>query len=198
MNQPSCEVDPDLLKLMVEAIPVPLFIIDDDLRILYANPMGIEMLCHDRKVLINRRCGEVFYCTHSLETEGGCGRDKHCRDCAIRRAVKEACATGGVSRGMAHINRAAWVTDAYTHCLVTASGFTWNGRRLATLTLQDVPEFVERSGLVPICAWCRKVRAPEGEWQSLEDYLSDQLRVGVTHGMCPDCAARLAAGDENT
>ena len=193
MSDVPAKPPPGLLEAMVDSIPAPLFVLDDDLRILYANPAGIEMLCHDRTVLINRRCGEVFHCQHSLESRGGCGRNEHCKDCVIRKAVREACATGSVSQGMAHMNRAAWVSPAFTHIFVMASGFAFQGRTLATLVLQDVPDMVSATGLVPLCAWCHKVRSPEGNWQGLEGYLSDQLRVSVSHGMCPECAAKLAS-----
>ncbi|MEX2530965.1 MAG: PAS domain-containing protein [Gemmatimonadota bacterium] len=42
--------------------------------------------------------------------------------------------------------------------------------------------------LLPICAWCDKIRGEDGEWQSIEVYLKRESGADVTHGMCPDCA----------
>lgn len=42
------------------------------------------------------------------------------------------------------------------------------------------------SGLLPVCAWCKKVRDDEGYWQQVEDYLS-RRNIQVTHGICVDC-----------
>ncbi len=44
------------------------------------------------------------------------------------------------------------------------------------------------SGLVPICAWCKKIRNDEGYWDRLEHYLSEHTEAHFTHGMCPDCS----------
>ncbi len=44
------------------------------------------------------------------------------------------------------------------------------------------------SGLVPICAWCKKIRNDEGYWDRLEHYLSERTDAHFTHGMCPDCS----------
>jgi len=41
--------------------------------------------------------------------------------------------------------------------------------------------------LLPICAWCRKVRNDQNYWQAVEDYLTEYAAVRFTHGICPDC-----------
>lgn len=43
------------------------------------------------------------------------------------------------------------------------------------------------SGLLPICAWCRKVRTDDGYWQKMEEYFVSRNRVKFTHGICIDC-----------
>lgn len=47
-------------------------------------------------------------------------------------------------------------------------------------------------GLIPICAWCKKIRNDEGYWEQLEQYLTTHSEAGFTHGMCPDCAKKLS------
>jgi hypothetical protein len=56
------------------------------------------------------------------------------------------------------------------------------------LTQKDVQEL---EGLLPMCAWCKKVRDDEGYWQELEAYLKPRTRASISHGICPVCAARL-------
>ncbi len=43
------------------------------------------------------------------------------------------------------------------------------------------------AGLLPVCAWCRKVRNDEGYWKQLEAHLQEHLDVTFTHGICPAC-----------
>ncbi len=43
------------------------------------------------------------------------------------------------------------------------------------------------SGLVPICAWCKKVRDDRGYWNQIEAFLRDHSEADFTHGICPEC-----------
>ena len=49
------------------------------------------------------------------------------------------------------------------------------------------------SGLLPICAWCKKIRDDEGYWQDVEGYLRKHSQVDFSHGICPDCVAKYRA-----
>lgn len=44
-------------------------------------------------------------------------------------------------------------------------------------------------GMIPVCAWCRKVRDDGGFWQSVEEYICSHTDAEITHGMCPACFA---------
>jgi len=46
------------------------------------------------------------------------------------------------------------------------------------------------SGLLPICAWCKKVREDTGYWRQIETYVSERSQAEFTHGICPDCRTR--------
>ena len=47
------------------------------------------------------------------------------------------------------------------------------------------------SGLLPICASCKKIRDDRGYWHQVENYMKDHAEVEFSHGICPECAARL-------
>ncbi len=46
-------------------------------------------------------------------------------------------------------------------------------------------------GILPICAWCKKIRDDEGYWKQLESYLRDHTDAEFSHGICPPCAAKF-------
>lgn len=46
-------------------------------------------------------------------------------------------------------------------------------------------------GIVPICSSCKKIRDDKGYWNQLELYLSEHSGAEFSHGICPDCAAKL-------
>lgn len=43
------------------------------------------------------------------------------------------------------------------------------------------------SGLLPICAWCKKIRNDEGYWEQMEIYISKNSEAGFSHSICPEC-----------
>ncbi len=47
------------------------------------------------------------------------------------------------------------------------------------------------SGLIPICAKCKKVRTDEGFWNQIEDYIAEHSNADFTHSICPDCVKNL-------
>jgi sigma-B regulation protein RsbU (phosphoserine phosphatase) len=46
------------------------------------------------------------------------------------------------------------------------------------------------TGLLPICATCKRVRDDEGYWEQVDTYVSRHSTVTFTHSICPDCAAK--------
>jgi hypothetical protein len=54
-------------------------------------------------------------------------------------------------------------------------------------------EVKQLSGLLPICAWCKRIRDDEGSWQQIETYITVHSEADFTHGICPDCARKHKA-----
>lgn len=47
--------------------------------------------------------------------------------------------------------------------------------------------------LVPVCAWCNRVRDDDDYWSSISDYLIEHAGVTTTHGICPPCSTAAEA-----
>ena len=47
------------------------------------------------------------------------------------------------------------------------------------------------SGLLPICANCKKIRDDKGYWHTVEVYVRDHSNAEFSHGICPDCLTEL-------
>jgi len=47
------------------------------------------------------------------------------------------------------------------------------------------------SGLLPICASCKRIRDEHDHWTRVEEYVRDRTHAEFSHGICPECAARL-------
>jgi PAS domain S-box-containing protein len=47
------------------------------------------------------------------------------------------------------------------------------------------------SGLLPICASCKKIRDDKGYWNQIEGYIRDHSEAEFSHGICPECSKKL-------
>jgi hypothetical protein len=49
-------------------------------------------------------------------------------------------------------------------------------------------EVVSLRGILPICSFCKKIRNQDGDWESLEGYITRRSEAEFSHGVCPACA----------
>ena len=47
------------------------------------------------------------------------------------------------------------------------------------------------TGLLPICANCKKIRNDQGYWNVVEQYITEHTDATFSHGICPECAKEL-------
>ena len=60
------------------------------------------------------------------------------------------------------------------------------------IELKDALQKVKTlSGLLPICASCKKIRDDNGYWSQIEAYIQTHSEAEFSHSICPDCAKQL-------
>jgi CheY-like chemotaxis protein len=60
--------------------------------------------------------------------------------------------------------------------------------RAKNAELQDaLAQIRTLSGLLPICAGCKRIRDDAGIWTQIEAYIHDRTDVEFSHGLCPEC-----------
>lgn len=64
-------------------------------------------------------------------------------------------------------------------------------RRLIEQLQEALIEVKQLSGLLPICANCKKIRNDEGYWSQVEEYITENTDVRFSHSICPDCIKTL-------
>ena len=52
-------------------------------------------------------------------------------------------------------------------------------------------QFSTVSGMLPICASCKKIRDDQGYWNGVEQYFMEHSHIEFTHSICPECERRL-------
>ena len=56
---------------------------------------------------------------------------------------------------------------------------------------QALAEVKTLTGLLPICAQCKKIRDDQGYWTRVEIYIQQRTEASFTHGICPACMKEL-------
>jgi hypothetical protein len=61
---------------------------------------------------------------------------------------------------------------------------------LERLVAERTAEIKTLQGVLPICAWCKKIRDDRGAWNQLEAYISARTDVLFSHGICAECLGK--------
>jgi hypothetical protein len=85
-------------------------------------------------------------------------------------------------------------------CALLLAAACFNAQRAARLAartgranaeLQEALDQVKTlEGLLPICTTCKRVREDNGYWSQIDSYLHQHTNADVSHGYCPECAAK--------
>jgi hypothetical protein len=62
--------------------------------------------------------------------------------------------------------------------------------RIHQLEQQAQRKVQQLSGLLPICAWCKKIRNDHGYWERVEEYIQHHSDAQFTHSICDECAKK--------
>ena len=179
---------------LFDAVPIPVFIVDPDIRIVDFNSAALALFSGGKEAVILKRGGEALDCLNARETPGGCGRSPHCGECVIRNSVGEAIRSGKVHRVKTRMELHHGGEIREVHFLVTASFLALESGPHALLILEDVGEIVRLQGIVPICACCKKIRTGENYWEAVEAYVSARSDVMFSHSLCEECAEKEFPG----
>ena len=57
---------------------------------------------------------------------------------------------------------------------------------------ETLARVTQLQGMLPICSYCKQVRDDQNYWQEVESYIATHADVQFSHGICPDCFARVS------
>ncbi len=178
----------DLLRAAFRAIPSFAFVVDRDIRIQAANTAALTLAGASDEVEVTlRRGGDVLECTNSTLSPGGCGCADACRKCVLRNSVTRCIDTHSVVRGKTRFQRTDSSGSRDAFFLVTATPFESGGGDFALLFLDDLGEQIKVRGILPVCAYCHRVRNESNEWEDVDRYVSSSLALDWSHGICEPC-----------
>lgn len=181
----------DFIESVLDAIPLPIFVVDEDVRIFWSNQSAAPLLDRKPDLVFLRRCGDVFHCQHALESNEGCGSTEFCKVCPIRNSVEQSIQGQRVVRKKNTLRMVGQGQVVEVNLLVTTAPFPYQDESLVLLILEDISELMELKSIVPICAYCKKIRDDEAFWQDVENYFKKHLNLNFSHGVCPECEEKL-------
>lgn len=127
----------DFYRVVVDAIPAAVLIMEKDARIVDYNRGAREILEDDPQKVLRVRIGEAMHCLHSIDVPAGCGRGPACQQCVIRNAVNRTLNGGSVHHEKARLELLGLEKTREARVLVTASPIEYDERRYALLILEE-------------------------------------------------------------
>ena len=138
--------DAEASVAILDAYPAPSFVVDDDVRVLFMNRAGRQVLgLHGPELesALLKRGGDLLHCVRASETPDGCGRSPTCKSCVIRNSVGKALATSEVHRARTYLQLQGPSGIADVHFLVSTAPVRHGDLQAVILTLEDVSEIVK-------------------------------------------------------
>lgn len=175
------------MRTVFDTIPMPTFVVDDDVRIQDFNAAARLVLGPEPESAFHRRSGDAMHCIHAEAK--GCGQSEPCKKCVIRNSVRKAISGKATHRETHRAGLRTQGNTAAIDLLVSATPLPEGGAPRVLLLLEDVSELLSLRGLLPICCLCKKVRDDEEYWHSIDSYLHTHMNMKLTHGLCPTCFA---------
>ena len=66
-------------------------------------------------------------------------------------------------------------------------------RRVSARLADALDQVKTLQGMLPICAWCKRIRDDKGYWDQIEIYFHKYTGADFTHGICPQCLEKAHA-----
>jgi len=174
---------------LLDAVDVPLFLVDDDITLLAVNETAKEVFGFQREAFHRRRGGDVLHCLNSYDAPEGCGRGPLCVDCVIRNSVAASLKVSDVKRRRMKFTRKTETGLQEMEVMISARALPEAGPNVTVLTIADVTEVTRLRNILPMCMVCKKIRDDNQFWSQVEGYFSEQIGVDFSHGICPECDA---------
>jgi PAS domain-containing protein len=184
--------DATYYRAILDAIPLPVFIVDGDVRIRDLNATASRTFGARKPDVYFVRGGDALHCLHSSDVPEGCGRGPNCKNCVIRRSVGRAIGGETVYRTRMKFKFAKDLPDEHVEFMITASPIP-QSPGLVLIVLENITEVSTLKDIIPICMHCRKVRDDRQYWEQVEGYLLKHAGLLFSHGLCPPCAEKASS-----
>lgn len=172
---------------IVEAIPLPVFLVDDQLHVYRLNQAAIDLAWLDPAAILRQQGNDVLQCLLHADSKEGCGRGASCADCVVRNSALECLACRAVCRHNMKFEATICGMRREMRVTVTVAPIPAEDGDVVLMVLEDLTMITQLKDLIPICMCCKKIRDDQKDWQEVESYFNHSVGANFSHGICPEC-----------
>ena len=193
----------DFLEKMIENIPDMIFLKDaEELRFVKLNKAGEDLLGYQRQDLISKNDYDFF---PKEEADFFTRKDRDVLESGkLIDIPEEFIHTKNKGQRILHTKKIPlYNKEGVPSYLLGISEDITKKKQIEEdkekliLELKEALENIKvLSGLVPICAKCKKIRDDKGYWNNLESFIEKHSDAQFSHGICQDCAEELYKDSE--
>ena len=130
--------DQGLHRVVFDAMPLPVFVVDKDVNVLECNAAAARLLKVEMPRGKPSRIGDVLHCLHASNTAGGCPCPPRCRDCRLRESVRAASEGHAVMRQWAEMELFEEGRPTKVSLRVSCQPFTYGKSSFVLLVLEGL------------------------------------------------------------
>lgn len=177
-------------EFLLDIFPSPVLIINHAGIVTKINNAAAKVFGVNNQAVIMMPGGAVINCINAGDVGESCGNTEECKHCIFRNSFLKAMEGEKVVQNQGEIIRVENDREQYMQVMATASLFSLDSETNILLVIEDISELSLLRKILPICSDCKKIRNDDDYWQSVEEYMANNLHLKFTHGLCPDCAEK--------
>lgn len=176
------------LDAIIDLIPIPIFMKDKDAKYIDCNIAFTRFLAYSREQLMGK---SVFDIWSQQEAEVFYQQDQ-----ALLKAGGTQVYETRITSASGIVNYVQFHKRVFTNSDGEPLGFIGvifdiTEKKLHIEELEVALGRVKQlEGILPICAWCKRMREADQTWIPLEEYISCRTTASFSHSICPDCASK--------
>ena len=188
-------------KLLLDSTAEAIYGFDNNGYITFVNPAAERLTGWTANELMGQQQHKIL--KHS-NSKGVLYSEEKCRVCAVIKDKISHFASGeilhkkdGTSFLVEYISAPMIMNDNVMGGVVAFQDITEREQKakereklIKDLT-KALAEVKALSGLLPICASCKKIRDDKGYWNQIEAYIRDHSEAEFSHSICPECVKKL-------
>jgi hypothetical protein len=176
----------DIFKSIFDALPLPVFILDGDVRVHDFNAAAAEFLFRH----LTQFGGLSYPVQTDLATDGKPKMKWYslfCRDSFIAKAVKEAVQGRSVVRRYTKLEAHREGYRGKLETRINCCPFQNGARTQVLLVFEEMRQRGDRKGVIKVCCVCHRIINEKQALARLDAYAKDCTGVEFSHGLCPQC-----------